>query len=74
MDLAEINKLRGYNHMYRYLLVVDLYSRFVWVKPMKMKLANNTYAKFIAILHNEKYGDLGKIWIGNGISTDQMVQ
>ena len=57
MDLADMNKLRGYNHMYRYLLVtINLYSRFAWVKPMKMKLANNTYAKFIAILHDEKYG------------------
>ena len=58
MDLADMNKLRGYSHMYRYLLVVvDLYSRFAWVKPMKTKSANNTYAKFIAILHDEKHGE-----------------
>ena len=58
MDLANMNQLRGYNHMYRYLLaVVDLYSRFAWVEPMKTKSANNTYAKIIAILYNEKYDE-----------------
>ena len=38
-----------------------LYSRFAWVKPMKTKLENNTYAKFIAILHDEKYNERNNV-------------
>ena len=42
--------------MYRYLLVVvNLYSRFAWVRLLKMKSANNTFIKFISILQDEKY-------------------
>ena len=56
MDLADLKKWRGYNHMYIYFLVIiDVYSRFVWVKPMKTKSANNTYLKFVSVLPEEKY-------------------
>ena len=42
--------------MYIYFLVIiDVYSRFVWVKPMKTKSANNTYLKFVSVLPEEKY-------------------
>ena len=54
MDLADLKKLRGYNDMYRYLLVIiDVYSRFAWAKPMKSKSANNTYPKFVSVLQKE---------------------
>ena len=39
MDLADMNKLRGYNRMYRYLLVVvNLYSRFAWVQTVENEI------------------------------------
>lgn len=52
MDLADMNKLRNHNYLYRYWLVIYVYS-FVWVKPM------NTYNKFVEILNKEhtEYGN-----------------
>ena len=49
--------------------ISNLYSRVAWVKPMKTKSANNTYAKFIAMLHDEKYGERN-FTVPNFIQTD----
>ena len=60
IDLADMNKLKKHNYLYRYwLVVINVHSRFAWVKPMKIKSAKNMY-KFVSILNEEysKYGNL----------------
>ena len=46
IDLADLNELSGFNNQYRYLLVcVDIATRYAFVKPCKVKTANNVSIK-----------------------------
>ena len=46
MDLADFKYLQKYNSNIRYLLVViDVYSRYVWVKKLKNKDSNSVLKK-----------------------------
>ena len=41
IDLADLNRLVGYNKQYRYILVcVDVYTRYAFVKPQIMFVIN----------------------------------
>ena len=52
IDLADLNELSGFNNQYRYLLVcVDIATRYAFVKPCKVKTANNVSKKFEEIIH-----------------------
>jgi hypothetical protein len=51
IDLADLNELSGFNNQYRYLLVcVDIATRYAFVKPCKVKTANNVSKKFEEII------------------------
>ena len=51
IDLAEMNDLARYNYGYRYWLVcIDIYSRYVFVKMLKNKTSKNVGEKFEQIL------------------------
>jgi transposase InsO family protein len=51
IDLADLNRLSGYNNHFRYMLVcVDVYSRYTFVKLLKTKSAGNVAKKFEELL------------------------
>jgi hypothetical protein len=53
-DLADLQDYASENDGYKYLLfVIDVFSRFAWVKPLKSKEAKNIIAAFKEILENE---------------------
>ena len=55
MDLADLKYLERYNSKVRYLLVViDVYSHYLWVKKLRNKNSEFVYKKFIEILSDEK--------------------
>ena len=55
IDLAEMKDLAGYNDNLRYILcVVDVYSRYAFVKLLKNKTSKNVGKKFEEILIEEK--------------------
>jgi hypothetical protein len=50
IDLADLNRLSGYNNQFRYILVcVDVYSRYAFVKLLKTKSAKNVGEKIRGI-------------------------
>ena len=54
MDLMDMKSLGQYNSRIRYLLVViDVYSRFVWVKKLRNKNAVHVFDKFKEIIDQE---------------------
>ena len=54
MDLMDMKSLERYNSRIRYLLVViDTYSRFVWVKKLRNKNAVHVYDKLKEIIDQE---------------------
>ena len=55
MDVAFMRDIKGYNYQLQYwLVVVDVYSRFVWVKLMKNKTSTLVMKKFEEILKDPK--------------------
>ena len=51
IDLADLNRLLGYNKQYCYILVcVDVFTRYAFVKLLKNKTANNVCNKFEQII------------------------
>ena len=55
MDVAYMQDNRGYNYQLQYWLVVtDVYLRYVWVKLMRNKMVENVASKFREILNHEK--------------------
>ena len=54
IDLMDMTSLERYNSRVKYLLVViDVYSRFVWVKKLRNKNAIHVGKKFQEIIHEE---------------------
>ena len=49
-DLIEVGTLARYNHGYRYLLTVDVLSKYAWVEPVKSKTGKDVTAAFEKIL------------------------
>ena len=42
MDLADVSNIKSHNDNYKYLLfVMDVFSRFLWIQPIKDKTAKN---------------------------------
>ena len=54
MDLIDMTSMERYNSRIKYLLVViDVYSRFVWVKKLRNKNSNSVGKKFEEIIDDE---------------------
>ena len=54
IDLAEMNDLARYNDQFRYwLVVIDVYSRYCWLKLVKNKTSKNVSSKFFDVLSKE---------------------
>ena len=55
IDLAQVDHLAQDNEGIRYLLIViDAFTKFAWVRPMKNKLANTVLENFISVLQQAK--------------------
>ena len=55
MDLADVSDLKAENDNYKYLLfVIDVFSRFLWIQPLKDKTANNVIKALGVILSERK--------------------
>ena len=66
MDVAFMRDIKGYNYQLQYwLVVIDVYSRFVWIKLMKNKSSNLVKKKFEEILKDPK------VTIPQKIQTDE---
>ena len=68
MDLAQVDKLASSNSGIKYLMViVDLFSRYVRVGPMRTKSAESAKACFIKLCsENSSLVFPKKLWIDNG--------
>ena len=51
LDLTEVSKISEYNDGVNYLLLcIDVFSRKLWVQPLRRKTANEVLSKFQSIL------------------------
>ena len=67
VDLLENKRYIKENKKYRYILVVvDVFSKMAWAKPMKKKNAQSAVAAFEDIL-NETGLRPSKIWVNKGM-------
>ena len=66
VDLADIQLIRKYNKGIRYLLcVIDLFSRYAWLIPLKIKKGESIVEGFEKIL-NDSNRKPNKIWVDHG--------
>ena len=66
VDLDDIQLISKYNKGIRYLLcVIDLFSKYAWVVPLKDKKGTTIVNAFQKILDNSKRKP-NKIWTGKG--------
>ena len=65
VDLADMQSLSKYNKRIKYLLcVVDLFSKYVWVVPVKDKKETSIFNAFKKIISEKRKPN--KIWIDQG--------
>ena len=65
-DLAEIKSLSSKNKNVKYLLcVIDVFTKYAWVKPLKDKKGKTVVNGFIGIL-NESNSKPNKLWVDFG--------
>ena len=63
VDLAEIKLLSSKNKNVKYLLcVIDFFTKYAWVKPLKDKKGKTVLNAFIEIV-NESNGKPNELWI-----------
>ena len=73
VDLLENKRYIKENKQYRYILVVvDVFSKMAWAKPMKKKNAASSTAAFEDIL-NETGLRPSKIWVDKGLCVVQSI-
>ena len=66
IDLVDMQSISKYNKGSRYLLfVIDLFSKYAWVVPLKGKKGVSIVNAFQNILDNSKR-KLNKIWVDQG--------
>ena len=54
-DLAEMGLLSLFNHGVKYLLcVIDVFTKYAWIKPLKDKKAKTVLHSFIEIVNKSK--------------------
>ena len=65
-DLAEIESLPSRNKNVKYFLcVVDVFTKYAWVKPLKDKKGKTVLNAFIEIV-NESNRKPNKLWVDQG--------
>ena len=65
-DLADMQLIRKFNNKLRFLLcVIDLFSKYAWVLPLKDKKGITIANAFQNILNDSKR-KLNKIWVDKG--------
>ena len=65
-DLAEMKSLSSKNENVKYLLcVIDAFTKYAWIKPLKDKKVKTVLNTFIEIV-NESNGKRNKLWIDQG--------
>ena len=66
-DLVEIESLTSKNKNIKYLLlVIDVFTKYAWVKPLKDKKGKTILNAFIEIV-NESNCNPNKLWVNQGI-------
>lgn len=66
-DLAYVDKLSAKNKGFNYLFVViDIFTRFVYVEPLKNKLASSTRDAFMRIILKNGNKKPEKLWVDQG--------
>ena len=66
VDLADMSLINRFNKGIKYLLcIIDLFSRYSWVIPLKNKKGDSIVEGFIKILNNSNRKP-NKIWVDNG--------
>ena len=66
VDLAEMESLSSKNKNVKYLLcVIDVFTKYAWVKPLKDKKGKTVLNSFIKIV-NESNSKPNKLWIDQG--------
>lgn len=71
-DLADMSNIMGYNDNYRFLLIViDAFSRFAYVTPLKNKSAKSVTDAFAALLAKQRFNfiqsDKGREFLNNNL-------
>ena len=65
-DLVEMKLLSSKNKNVKYLLcVIDFFTKYAWIKPLKDKKGKTVFNAFIEIL-NESNRKPNKLWVGQG--------
>ena len=63
-DLVEMQKLRKWNKVYKYLLMVlDFFSKYGWIVPLKTKSGSEVSGAFESIFRQNKPK---KLWVDKG--------
>lgn len=65
MDIVDMNELLSYNMGYRYILtIMDVYSRYAWCLPLKVKTAEAVFAAFSSVVKEGRKPH--KLWVDKG--------
>ena len=66
VDLADMQLLSKFNERFRFLLcVIDIFSKYAWVIPLKDKIGISIANAFHRIINNSKRKP-NKIWVDKG--------
>ena len=65
VDLAEMESLSSKNQFVRYLFVLDVFTKYAWVEPLKDKKAKTVCNGFIEAV-NESKSKPNKLWVDQG--------
>ena len=66
-DLADMQLIRKFNKGFRFLLcVIDIFSKYAWVVPLKDKKGVSIVNAFQSILKKSNRKP-NKVWVGKGI-------
>ena len=66
VDLAEMGRLSSFNSGVEYLLhVIDIFTKYVWVKPLKNKKAKTVLHGFLEAVSESKHKP-NKLWVNQG--------
>ena len=65
-DLADMQLISKFNKGFRFLLcVIDIFSKYAWVAPLKNKKGVSTVNAFLKIL-KESNRETNKVWVNKG--------
>ena len=65
--IAEMKSLSSKNKNVKYLLcVIDVFTKYAWVKPLKGKKGKTVVNTFMSLIVNESNGKPNKLWVDQG--------